>query len=162
PTPEGRRPAVIRALNVLRQYEEHEVPDAWERMRERLQPGGLLVEGTCSELGRVASWVGLSPAGPETLTLSLRVTDLASPSVVAERLPKALIHRNVPGEPIHDLLRELDERWSRAVPLAAYGPRQRFLATASALRERGWPVRDGPRRWRLGELTVDWSAVAPR
>lgn len=40
----------------------------------------------------------------------------------AERLPKVLIHRNVPGE----------------------------------------PVLDGPSRWRLGELTLDWSAVAPR
>jgi hypothetical protein len=23
-------------------------------------------------------------------------------------------------------------------------------------------VQDGPARWRLGELTVDWEAVAPR
>lgn len=162
PTPDDRRPAVIRALNVLRQYEEREVAEAWLRLRERLQPGGLLVEGTCSELGRVASWVGLSPAGPETLTLSLRLADLAAPSVVAERLPKALIHRNVPGERIHELLRELDDRWARAAPLAVYGPSQRFVAAASALRESGWPVRDGRARWRLGELTLDWEAVAPR
>src|SRR5262245_7215248 len=32
PLPDGRRAAVIRALNVLRQYEEHEVPDAWRTM----------------------------------------------------------------------------------------------------------------------------------
>lgn len=25
----------------------------------------------------------------------------------------------------------------------------------------GWPVRDNRKRWRLGELTLDWSAVAP-
>jgi hypothetical protein len=25
----------------------------------------------------------------------------------------------------------------------------------------GWPVQDGPSRWRLGELTVGWEAVAP-
>src|SRR5690606_40372061 len=54
PTDDGRRPAVIRALNVLRQYDESEVADAWARMRARLAPGGQLVEGTCSELGRVA------------------------------------------------------------------------------------------------------------
>ena len=44
---------------------------------------------------------------------------------------------------------------------ASYGARQRFLATAATLRGDGWPVLDGPRRWRLGELTVDWAAVAP-
>ena len=33
--------------------------------------------------------------------------------------------------------------------------------TVRELREAGWPVRDGVARWRLGELTVDWSAVAP-
>lgn len=161
PTPGGRRPAVIRALNVLRQYEEGEVADAWARMRSRLQPGGLLVEGTCSENGRVASWVGLSAAGPETLTVSLRLRGLDAPSIVAERLPKALIHRNVRGERIHELVRALDAAWARAAPLGVYGPVQRWIAVAEALRAGGWPVRDGRARWRLGELTVDWSGVAP-
>jgi len=80
---------------------------------------------------------------------------------VAERLPKALIHRNVPGEGVHDLLVALDAAWQRASPLAVYGPVQRFLATAEAVRAAGWPVQGGRRRWRLGELTVDWSSVAP-
>ena len=81
---------------------------------------------------------------------------------MAERLPKALIHRNVPGERVHDLLSALDGCWTRASPLSVYGPVQRFVATAEALREAGWPVEGGPRRWRLGELTVPWEAVAPR
>jgi hypothetical protein len=25
----------------------------------------------------------------------------------------------------------------------------------------GWPLLDGAPRWRLGELTVSWEAVAP-
>ncbi len=164
PTPGGRRPAVIRALNVLRQYDETEVADAWDRMIARLQPDGLLIEGTCDELGRIASWIALDPTGPRTLTLSLRLRSLGSeaPSVVAERLPKALIHRNVAGEPVRDLLAALDDGWRRAAPLAVYGPSQRFVAAAAGLRDAGWPVRDGRGRWRLGELTVDWPAVAPR
>lgn len=161
PTPDGRRPAVIRALNVLRQYDESEVAAAWARMIGRLQPDGLLVEGTCSELGRVASWVALDTAGPRTLTVSLRLPDLETPSIVAERLPKALIHRNVPGEPVHAFLAALDAEWMRAAPLAAFGPGQRWIRSVEALRDGGWPVRDGRARWRLGELTVDWSAVAP-
>src|SRR6185436_11984259 len=104
--------AVIRALNVLRQYDEDEVADAWRTMIARLQPGGVLVEGTCSELGRVASWVALDASGPQTFTIALRLAGLEAPSIVAERLPKSLIHRNVPGERIHDLLVELDRQWA--------------------------------------------------
>lgn len=159
------RPAIIRAANVLRQYDETEVPAAWALMRSRLQPGGLLLEGTCSEVGRVASWVALDPDGPVSLTLALHLgslDDLGGPSVVAERLPKALIHRNVPGEPVHALLRDLDAHWARQVPLSTFSPRQRFIAVARGLRDAGWPVLNGSARWRLGELTVSWSAVAPR
>lgn len=161
PLPHGRRPAIVRALNVLRQYDESEVPDAWATMCARLQPGGLLVEGTCDEIGRVASWIGLSPGGPETFTLSLRLAGLEAPSIVAERLPKTLIHRNVAGERIHELLTSLDRLWATHAPLGVYGPRQRWMAVVASLRESGWPVRGTRARWRLGELTLDWEAVAP-
>jgi hypothetical protein len=152
---------VIRALNVLRQYDESEVAGAWSMMTARLQPGGLLVEGTCNEIGRVASWVALDASGPRTFSISLRLAELELPSVVAERLPKALIHRNVPGERIHALLAELDRQWAVAAPLAVYGAGQRWIATVGALRTAGWPVRDGRTRWRLGELTLDWESVRP-
>jgi len=55
----------------------------------------------------------------------------------------------------------LDELWARQSPHAAYGARQRFLATAAALGGAGWSVLDGPSRWWLGELTVAWADVAP-
>ena len=155
-------PAIIRAANVLRQYDETEVPDAWAAMQARLQPGGLLVEGTCNEVGRVASWIALDPVAPRTFTISLRLDGLERPSIVAERLPKALIHRNVPGERIHALLTELDRQWAVAAPLAVYGATQRWIAAVEALRAAGWPVHDGRTRWRLGELTLDWESVAPR
>src|SRR5690606_24206202 len=162
PLPAGRRPAAIRAMNVLRQYDEADVPDAWASMAARLSPGGMLFEGTCDEIGRIASWVDVSSAGePERFTLSLRLAELERPGIIAERLPKALIHRNVPGERIHDLLTALDREWERAAPLSTFGARQRFLATAAALKNAGWPVLGGRPRWRLGELTVPWSAVAP-
>lgn len=161
PTPGGRRPAIIRALNVLRQYDEGEVAGAWATMCARLQRGGVLVEGTCNELGRVASWVALGPTGPLTFTVSLRLASLEQPSIVAERLPKALIHRNVPGERIHELLLELDRLWAVHAPLAVYGPTQRWIALVTSLRDAGWPVHGGRTRWRLGELTLDWAAVAP-
>ncbi|MBT2475481.1 class I SAM-dependent methyltransferase [Microbacterium sp. ISL-103] len=162
PLPSGRRPAVIRAMNVLRQYDEADVAAAWRTMAGRLAPDGLLVEGTCDEIGRIASWVDVDPSGaPQRFTISLRLADLEHPSIVAERLPKALIHRNVPGERIHSLLVELDREWDRAAPLSTFGATQRFLAAAAALRDQGWPVLGGKSRWRLGEISLPWDAVAP-
>jgi hypothetical protein len=161
----GDSATVIRALNVLRQYDESEVLDAWQRMVGRLQAGGVLVEGTCNEVGRVASWVDVTADGPQTLTISLRLADLSvpdntGPSIVAERLPKVLIHRNVAGEPIHQYLLDLDRWWAVHAPLGVYGPSQRWAAVAASMRE-NWPIAGTKARWRLGELTVDWTAVAP-
>lgn len=156
----GRSPTVIRALNVLRQYDESEVLENWRRMTQRLQPGGTLVEGTCNEIGRVCSWVTITEDGPQSLTISLRLADLERPSIVAERLPKVLIHRNVPGEPVHAFLEELDRHWQHNAGLGAFGPSQRWIATATAMKQT-WPVLGTPSRWKLGELSVDWAAVAP-
>ncbi|MGB3732554.1 class I SAM-dependent methyltransferase [Microbacterium sp.] len=162
PLPGARRPAIIRAMNVLRQYDESDVADAWMRVASRLAPGGLLIEGTCNEIGRVASWVDVPPGGvPVRFTIALRLADLEHPSVVAERLPKALIHRNVPGERVHDLLVALDREWDHAAPLSTFGPVQRWLATVAALKAQGIPVQGSKSRWRLGELTVPWTTVAP-
>jgi hypothetical protein len=162
PLPDGRRPVVVRAFNVLRQYPESDVAPAWALIRSRLAPGGLLVDGTCDELGRRAAWIAVTTAaGPVSLTISLRLAGLERPSEVAERLPKALIHRNVPGEPIHAYLTALDQAWARNAPLSSFGVRQRWRATARTLADEGWPILDGPSRWRLGELSVDWSAVRP-
>ncbi|MEI2779037.1 MAG: class I SAM-dependent methyltransferase [Tetrasphaera sp.] len=157
----GARPLIVRAFNVLRQYAEADVPAHWSLVCSRLAAGGLFVDGTCDEIGRRASWIGLTPAGPQTLTLSWRLRGLDAPSEIAERLPKALIHRNLPGEPVHAFLAALDDQWRRHAAHAGYGVRQRFIATAAALRVDGWPLRDAA-RWRLGELTIDWAAVAPR
>ncbi|SBT48342.1 class I SAM-dependent methyltransferase [Micromonospora auratinigra] len=157
----GLRPALVRAFNVLRQYDEPEVPDAWRAITGRLAPGGLLVEGTCDELGRLGSWVLLDADGPRSLTLAAKLTTLESPATLAERLPKALIHRNVPGERIHDLIRALDDAWQAAAGYAPFGPRQRWLAAVRSLHAAGWPLQDTPRRWRLGELTLPWPTIAP-
>ncbi|KRE54738.1 methylase [Phycicoccus sp. Soil748] len=161
PLPRGRQATVVRAFNVLRQYDESQVGAAWATVQDRLTPDGLLVDGTCDELGRRSTWVAVDRHGPLSLTLSWRLRGLHTPSDVAERLPKALIHRNVAGEAVHGWLSALDRSWSHAAHHGSFGRRQRFLATVQALRDEGWPVLDGPSRWRLGEVTVAWDAVAP-
>lgn len=159
--PIPQRPLLVRAANVLRQYEEGEVAGVWERLCARLAPGGLLVEGTCDEIGRRHVWVALGPQGPRTVTFATRLGSLESPSDLAERLPKALIHRNVPGEPVHAFLRDFDRAWAAAAPYASYGARQRWIRAVRDLAA-DWPVTDGPSRWRQGEITVTWEALAPR
>ncbi|MET9506190.1 class I SAM-dependent methyltransferase [Streptomyces sp. NPDC006622] len=166
--PVAEPPQLIRAANVLRQYDEDEVAAVWERLCSRLAPadpgrgsrGGLLVEGTCDEIGRRHVWVALGPEGPRTVTFATRLGSLVRPSDLAERLPKALIHRNVPGEPVHAFLRDFDRAWAAAAPYASYGARQRWIRAARALTG-DWPLTDGPARWRQGEVTVAWGALAP-
>jgi hypothetical protein len=182
--PVPRRPVLVRAFNVLRQYPEERAWAAWSRLRSRLAVGGVLVEGTCDEIGRRSVWVTL-PALANTalantalantapdgvgreplITFSARLESLERPSDLAERLPKILIHRNVPGEPVHQFLRDLDRAWDHAAPYSVFGPRQRWLAAITAL-SADWPVlrhapRGGPRRWRLGEVTLPWAVLAP-
>ncbi len=161
PLPDGRRPLLIRAANVLRQYAEPEVRAVWEGLCGRLAPGGLLVEGTCDEIGRRHVWVTLDPAGPRTVTFAARLASLERPSDLAERLPKVLIHRNVPGEPVHAFLTAFDRAWAAAAPFASLGARQRWARSAAALAAAGWPLAGGPGRWRQGEVTVRWEALAP-
>ncbi|WP_455901301.1 class I SAM-dependent methyltransferase [Rhodococcus gordoniae] len=157
----GLRPTLVRAFNVLRQYPEEDVEPAWARLRSGLAPGGLLIDGTCDELGRRCAWVLLDEYGPRSLTLAWSPFHVDRPSDLAERLPKALIHRNVPGEPIHALLRAADRAWATSAPHAAFGPRIRWQATLELLRDQGFPVRPPRRRLRDCVLTVPWDAVAP-
>jgi SAM-dependent methyltransferase len=162
PLPDNQRADVIRAFNVLRQYDESEVFGAWELLRSRLSPGGIIIDGTCDEIGRVATWVSLGVDGPESFTIALRLADLDNPSIAAERLVKALIHRNVPGENIHRFLAELDRQWAVAAPLSVYSPSQRWIAAVTAMKNAGWPVHGAASAWRLGEITIGWDAVAPQ
>jgi len=157
----GLRPDVVRAFNVLRQYDEGEVAAAWTQMRAALAPTGVIVEGTCDEIGRRCAWVLLDADGPVSLTLSWAPEHTDRPSEMAERLPKALIHRNVPGEPIHRLLTVADQCWDIAAPHAPYGPRARWRAALGLLRQRGVDCVVPRGRSVDNILSVPWSLVAP-
>lgn len=158
---DGRRPVVVRAFNVLRQYREDEYAAYWDEVRGRLAPDGIFVDGTCDEIGRRSSWAALDAGGPVSLSISLRFGAFSLPSDVAERLPKALIHRNVEGERVHAYLRALDRAWLDAAALSSFGHGQRWRAMCASVKADGWPLLDGPSRWRLGEVTVAWEAVKP-
>jgi len=163
PLPNSRKPIAIRAFNVLRQYDESEVSKSWKLMTNRLSPEGFLIEGTCDEIGRRSSWVALrsQESVPETFTISLHVGSLELPSEIAPRLPKALIHRNVPGERIYEFLQEFDRAWLGNSAMISFGARQRWVAAVESLRS-SYPILDNKVRWRLGEVTIPWDVVAPK
>ncbi|HEY9313001.1 class I SAM-dependent methyltransferase [Williamsia sp.] len=157
----GLRPHLVRAFNVLRQYDESQVGAAWSRMQRQLASGGFIVEGTCDELGRRCCWVLLDDHRPLTFTLAWDPVHSARPSDLAERLPKALIHRNVPGERVHDLLGSLDRCWDIAAPFAPFGPRQRWQRTLELLSDFGFAPTPDRRRQRDNIVTIPWEQVAP-
>ncbi|MFB4312001.1 class I SAM-dependent methyltransferase [Actinomadura sp. GTD37] len=163
--PVPRPPALVRAFNVLRQYDEPAAWRAWDDLRARLAPSGVLVEGTCDEIGRRAVWATLTEDGPQTITFAAHLGSLDRPSALAERLPKTLIYRNVPGEPVHALLTAFDRCWATAAPHSAFGPRARWVEAVSLLAQTHpvltRPPYGGRNRWRVGEVTLPWTAVDP-
>ena len=157
----GLQPVLVRAFNVLRQYHVDDVANAWALMQARLAPGGLIIDGTCDELGRHCCWVVLDQHGPISLVLACDPFAIERPSDLAERLPKALIHHNVSGEPINTLLTAADHAWASVAGHGVFGPRVRWRAMLDLLRDEGLPVEPPRRRMRDGVLTVPWATVAP-
>jgi SAM-dependent methyltransferase len=157
----GLRPVLVRAFNVLRQYHVDDVPSAWAQMQSKLAPGGLIVDGTCDELGRHCCWVLLDEFGPLTLTLACDPFAIERPSDLAERLPKVLIHHNVVGQPIHALFAAADRAWASVAGHGVFGARVRWRAMLELLAAEGMPVEPPRRRMRDGVLSVPWEFVAP-
>lgn len=157
----GMRAVLVRAFNVLRQYPVEAVADAWSTMQRQLAPDGLIVDGTCDEVGRRCCWILLDADGPVSLTLACDPFAIDKPSDLAERLPKVLIHHNVEGQPVHALLTAADRAWASVAGHGVFGPRVRWRAMLELLRDNGFPVEPARRRMRDGVLTVPWSAVAP-
>lgn len=159
----------IRAFNVLRQYDEPDVLDAWQRLMHYLLPGGLLIEGTSDPLGRV--WVAnvlRKPINPcdqrpwtvEGLLFSTNFHNGFEPAQFQPVLPKNYIHRVVPGEPIFEFLSQWKSAAANATALQVWGTRQWFAATADAMQASGLPLRLSYKWWRLGYLMVqlpDWD-----
>lgn len=162
--PTDKPVALIRALNVLRQYEEAEVIPSWNQMGSNLLTDGLLIDGTCDEIGRRAVWVAIRKQSdgqmvPESLTISTHLQSLEKPSDIAPRLPKILIHHNVAGQKIHDVLIQLDDAWAKTSASSAFGARQHWIAAIEKAKNDGLQIKDNQSRWRLGEVTLDWLSV---
>ena len=149
---------LIRAFNVLRQYEEEAVEDAYARLAHYVLPQGLLIEGTSDPFGRI--WVanllrrtqqddGDIVNGAwraEALVFSTNFRAGFDPSDFQTVLPKNYIHRVVPSEPIYDFFQAWKQATRATAAIQTWGMRQWFGASARALAARGYRIAT-QRKW---------------
>lgn len=152
PMQRGETVRLVRAFNVLRQYEEAAVTEAYALLAHHVLPGGLLIEGTSDPFGRlwVAHVLRRHPLTPswlhESTIFSTNFRTGFDPADFQAILPKDLIHRVTPGEPIYDFFQD----WKEAARITSFqrtwGMRQWFVASIHALAHRGYRI-DRRRRW---------------
>ena len=152
PLQEGEHVRLIRAFNVLRQYEEKDFAPAYERLAEYVLPGGLMIEGTSTPYGQL--WAANLARKVESGKGERRIGDWRFEALVFSTnfrlgfdveefqtiLPKNLIHRVIKDEPIYDFF----EAWKRSAKetsaMKTYGARQWFVAAAESLAEKGFKI----------------------
>jgi hypothetical protein len=155
PLQAGESVRLIRAFNVLRQYEEQDFLPAYETLARYVLPGGLMIEGTSNPFGSL--WVanlarkmgdGANSAGwkMEALVFStsfrmgFNITDFQAV------LPKNHIHHVVAGELIYHFF----EDWKRAVAETSaaktFGLKQWFCSSAENLAVKGYKI-DLRKKW---------------
>lgn len=162
----GEHVRCIRAFNVLRQYPEEAVEGAYRLLAAGLLPGGLLVEGTSEPFGRL--WVanvvrrqeggsqrtagsgkrsgeggeGAEGAGlaREALVFGVNLRHGFDPAAFQAVLPKNLIHRVTPGEPIFDLFAAWKRGARETASAQVWGARAWFRAAAERLADDGYDV----------------------
>lgn len=151
PLQNGEHVRLIRAFNVLRQYEEKDFAPAYERLAEYVLPDGLMIEGTSTPFGGLwaANLVRSAEAGQWTFEALVFSTNFHSGFDVEEFqtiLPKNYIHHVVKGEPIFDFFEAWKRSAAETVHAKTFGLKQWFAASAEALAQRGFRV-DLHKKW---------------
>lgn len=169
--PGGRpeRARLIRAFNVLRQYDESAVADAHSVLGRHLLPGGLLIEGTSDPFGRhwVANLLRKPASGPEAplrdegLLFSTNFRGGFEPRMFQPILPKNYIHRVLPGAPIYRFFADWTRTYQLALPLRSVGVRQLFVASARGLADMGYHIDIRHRLLSRGYMRWIPPAVSP-
>jgi hypothetical protein len=158
PLKEGEHVRLIRAFNVLRQYEEKDFAPAYERLAQYVLPGGLMIEGTSNPFGSI--WSAnvarktlesdslLSRAGEleigvwrlEALVFSTNFRLGFDVEEFQTILPKNYIHHMILGEEIYDFFEAWKASARETSAMKTYGAKQWFIASAEALARKGYKV----------------------
>lgn len=157
----GQQAHLIRAYNVLRQYDESAVTSALETMGQGLALGGILIEGTSTPSGGITVFdiYQQTSQGLQHRELVFASNLRATPQVADFQaiLPKRLIH-HAQDAPLSDFLLQ----WERTLRLAyAQGyrhPRRLWVESGRALQAQfGYPVDVRKRILGRGYLVVKTS-----
>jgi hypothetical protein len=148
PMKTGERVRLIRAFNVLRQYEEKDFAPAYERLAEYVLPGGLMIEGTSTPFGQVwaANLMRKEERGKkdtwrrEALVFSTNFRLGFDVEEFQTILPKNYIHHIVKGEPICDFFEAWKKSAAETSAAKVYGLRQWFIAAAESLARKGFKI----------------------
>jgi hypothetical protein len=158
PLKENEHVRLIRAFNVLRQYEERDFAPAYERLAQYVLPGGLMIEGTSNPFGSIwsANVVRKQETGPlgmlredwrfEALVFSTNFRMGFDVEEFQTILPKNLIHHMIKGEPIFDFFEAWKQSAAETAAMKTYGAKQWFVAAAERLVERGYAI-ESQRKW---------------
>ncbi|MFM8320583.1 MAG: methylase, partial [Chloroflexota bacterium] len=162
----GEQARLVRAFNVLRQYDEDQALPAWEQLSGYLLPGGLLVEGTSTPSG--ALWAanilrrGSTGLRQEALVFFTNFRQGFDPGDFQAILPKNYIHRVLPGEPIGEFFNAWKIAAAETSAVQAWGPRQWYRAAARRLAERGYRINLHPGWLSRGWMIWSDPAGAPQ
>lgn len=156
PLKEGEHVRLIRAFNVLRQYEEKDFAPAYERLAQYVLPGGLMIEGTSNPFGSI--WAAnltrkvmesdgapapLSKAENWRLEALVFSTNFRMGFDITEFqavLPKNLIHHVVRGEPIYDFFEAWKQSAAETSTMKTYGVKQWFIHSDESLAQKGYQI----------------------
>ncbi len=145
---------LVRAFNVLRQYDESEVKPAYDRIMSSVLPGGLFMDGTSDPFGRV--WSGnmirrnQDPHAPgwelEALVLGANLGVDLDVDAFQTRLPKSFIHRMLPGESIYQFMEDWKAATRETCSHGVWGPRDWFVAAGQMMSQKGYNIAR-PSKW---------------
>ena len=141
----GEQAAVIRAMNVLRQYPESEYDPSIGILTQFLCEEGLLLEGTSDPLGRWMAFNAyrrvLGKTVSDGLVFAVRLRHPFAPRELQAVLPKNLIHHAEPGSALDGFFGDWERCWRRAFRRAPDDPRHCFrLAALDLAADFGYPV----------------------
>ncbi len=163
----GETVRLIRAFNVLRQYEEAEFLPAYQRLAQYVLTGGLMIEGTSDPYGSL--WVAnlvrkkastdvLQGWNFEALVFSTNFRLGFDPQDFQAVLPKNHIHHVVPGERVHAFFEAWKHAAAETASFKTFGPRQWFAAAAGRLA--GWGYKIRPEKKWLSRGWLIWNLEA--
>lgn len=158
PLLKGETIRYMRAFNVLRQYSEDEVVGAWAEMRNGMDEGGMLLEGTSTPSGGIwvanilrfhsGEWVKEGLVFYSNFHSPLDLNDFRAVT------PKNYIHRMIPGERVNTFF----ERWQTAlnntIGKKTWGSQAWFRASVIELARMGAAVKTDKKFVNRGFLIV--------